>query len=82
MLEELRTVPGVVQVQLIQEDLRRFLLRAIGVGERDREQARQGLGVALRSTLGSDIALEIEWVDVIPPEPGGKVRAIISRCRK
>jgi hypothetical protein len=31
--------------------------------------------------IGDDIALEIEQLDVIAPEPGGKVRAVISHCR-
>lgn len=81
VLAPLHRVPGVIQVQLVQEALQHFLLRAVGVGEIDREQARRGLEAALGATLGNDISVAIEWVDAIPPEPGGKVRAAISRCR-
>lgn len=82
VLEDLRTVPGVAQVQLIQEDLRRFLLRVVGVALQDRDQVRRGLEAVLCATLGNDISVSIEWVDTIPPEPGGKVKAVISRCRE
>jgi phenylacetate-CoA ligase len=80
VLAPLHRIPGVIQVQLIQEELRRFLLRVVGVGL-DRQQARLGLEAALCATLGDDISLAIEWVDVIQPEPGGKVKAVISRFR-
>lgn len=82
VLAPLHRVPGVIQVQLIQEDLQHFLLRAVGVGEIDREQACRGLEAALGARLGIDISVAIEWMDVIPSEPGGKIRAVISRCRK
>jgi phenylacetate-CoA ligase len=81
VLAALHRVPGVIQVQLIQEALRRFLLRAVGIGALDREQAYRGLEAAMGATLGNDISVAIEWVDAIPPEAGGKVRAAISRCR-
>lgn len=81
LLAPLHRVPGVIQVQLIQETLQHFFLRVVGIGALDREQARRGLEAALGATLGSDISVEIEWVDAIPPEAGGKVRAAISRCR-
>ncbi len=80
LLGSIRAVPGVVQVQLIQEELRRFLLRAVCTGGADWEQIHQGLDAALRSILGDDISVAIELVDTIPPESGGKVRAAISRC--
>jgi hypothetical protein len=34
------------------------------------------------STFALIISMAIEWVDVIQPGPGGKVKAVISRCRK
>jgi len=80
-LQELEMTPGLVQMQFIQEDLRRFVLRVIYVGETEWGQVRQRLDTALRTLHGSDIALTIERVEAIPPEPGGKVRAVISRYR-
>jgi phenylacetate-coenzyme A ligase PaaK-like adenylate-forming protein len=80
VLEDLRAVPGVVQVQVLQEDLRRFILRVVCATAIDWRQTRQRLDAALRRTLGNNISLEIQRLDVIPPEPGGKVRAVISRC--
>jgi len=37
--------------------------------------------VALRSTLGENVAVMIERVDAIPPQLNGKVKAVISHCR-
>ena len=82
VLEDLRAVPGVVQVQIIQEDLRCFVLRVVCAGDTDWGQANQRLDAAMRSLFGNDISLGIERLDSIPSEPGGKVRAVISRCRQ
>jgi phenylacetate-CoA ligase len=80
LLSGLQAVPGVVQVQVAQEELRRFLLLAVCTGETDWDQARRDLGTAMRSVLGDDIALEARRVEAIPPGRSGKVRAVISRC--
>lgn len=82
ILAPLQAVPGIIQVQAIQEDLRRFRLRTVGAADVNRVASGRQLDQALRSVLGADIAVDIEWVDTIAPEPGGKVRAVISRYRK
>lgn len=82
VLEDLRAVPGVVQVQVIQEDLHRFVLRVVCANDCEWERTRQDLDGALRKTLGNHLLLTIEQVDAIPCEPGGKIRAVISRCRR
>ncbi len=81
VLAPLHRVPGVIQVQLIQEDLRRFLLRAVYIGAKEWSLTSQELAVTLRATLGENIAVEIERVEAIPPQPNGKVKAVISHCR-
>jgi phenylacetate-CoA ligase len=81
VLEDLRAVPGAVQVQLIQEDLRCFALRVVCAAAADWGQVQRSLDAVMRMMFGQDIALGMERLDVIPPEPGGKVRAVISRCR-
>lgn len=81
ILRRLEAVAGVVQVQLLQEELRRFRLLVVWqepVGWRDGEAS---LRAAFAASLGEDAALNIERVPVILPEAGGKVRASISRCR-
>jgi phenylacetate-CoA ligase len=81
ILRGLETVPGVVQLQLVQEELRRFRLLVVSADE----TGWTGLAARLRSSfaasLGEDVALSIERVPAIPPGSGGKVRAAISRCR-
>jgi len=44
------------------------------------EQAHRKLDAALRAVLGNDIVTTIQRVEMIAPEPGGKVRAFISQC--
>jgi hypothetical protein len=36
----------------------------------------------MRTMLGADVTVYVEQVDAIPREPGGKVRAVISHCRR
>jgi phenylacetate-CoA ligase len=82
VLNGLQAVPGVVQVQVIQEELRRFRMLVVCDDSAD----STGLDVALRSAFalrfGQDARLDIEHVHTIAPDAGGKVRATISRCRQ
>ena len=82
IMEGLQAVAGVVQVQLVQEELRRFKLLVVGNSRVDRERTGRELGAALRRVLGEDLSLELEWVDAIPPGPGGKVRAVVSHVQQ
>jgi len=77
VLAPLLYVPGIVQVQLTQEELRHFSLLAVCAAVADWEQVRQGLDSALRSELGDEITVEIMRVDAIPPGPGGKVSPFV-----
>ncbi len=80
-MQHLHKIPGIVQVQVIQEEQQAFMLRAVCRAEVDWHRVAQQIDANLRSLCGRDILLKLERVDVIPPEPGGKVRAVISRCR-
>lgn len=81
ILRSLFEAPGLVQIQVIQQELRRFRLRAVCAAGTDWDAMRSRLTTGMRATLGDDVAVEVEQVDVIPSEPGGKVRAVISHCR-
>jgi len=77
-LTKLQAIPGVVQVQVVQEELRRFQLRAVCAAGADWEIVRQGLADAFQRLLGTEIELNIERRERIDPEPGGKIKAVIS----
>jgi len=77
--EGLREAPGIIQIQLVQEELDRFLLRVVGKREADRPAAEQALRQALRRAVGESAAVRVEWMAAIPPGPGGKVKAV--ECR-
>jgi phenylacetate-CoA ligase len=81
ILDGLQRVSGVVQVQLVQEELRRFLLRVVCAEGADEAGMRTGLSASLVATLGKDAIFRIELVPAIQPDAGGKVRGVISRCR-
>jgi phenylacetate-CoA ligase len=80
-LQGLQAVPGVVQVQLVQEELRRFLIRVVCSEGADWSLVPARLSESFLSSVGKDTALRIERVPQIQPEPSGKVRAVISQCR-
>jgi phenylacetate-CoA ligase len=81
ILPGLQAVPGVVQVQLVQEELRRFLLRVVCSDGADWALVLGGLSAPFIASVGNDATLRIERVPRIAPDSGGKVRAVISRCR-
>lgn len=81
LLQDLRAVRGIVEVQLVQDTLERFSLRAVCAAGSHWETIRAQLGKIVRRLLGEGLDVAIERVDSIPREPGGKVRSVISRCR-
>jgi len=81
LIWRLQSVPGVIQVQLVQEALRRFHLRVIMDGAADSSQVGAALEARLRATLREELTVEVEPVEQIPPEPGGKVKAVVRRFR-
>lgn len=71
-------VPGIDQIQIIQETVERFLLRIVrGVDFGPRNLERIGELVAKR--FGPSATFECEFVDRIPQERSGKYRFCISR---
>ncbi len=81
LMAVLQRVPGVVQVQLVQEELRRFRLRAVCAPAAEWTKTSEQLQSAIRSLLGHDIRVDAEPFDRIPCDPSGKTRAVISLCR-
>ncbi|HJT77667.1 MAG TPA: phenylacetate--CoA ligase family protein [Gemmataceae bacterium] len=71
-------VPGVAQLQIVQEELAHFRFRVVrGPDFGPHSLARLGDLVAER--FGPDVTHECEYVECIPPEPSGKYRFCISR---
>jgi phenylacetate-CoA ligase len=77
-LEPLHSVPGVLQVQIVQQAPDRFLLRAVSQPGANPSDAALALIRALRSKVGDEGEVEVHWVHTIPPGPNGKVKAVVS----
>lgn len=82
VLAPLLRVPGVIQVQLTQEELQKFFLRVVCLASAEWSMVSRELAAALRSTLGEGLALDLSRTDSIPPEPNGKFRSVISRVHQ
>lgn len=80
LLDRLETLPGVAQVQIIQEQVRRFRLRAIPRRHADLDEVRRRLTAALHVWGGAELEVIVELVERIPADRSGKVRAAISLC--
>ena len=78
----LMRVKGVVQVQLTQQDRRRYTIRVVCADGHGPDRIRADLDAELRSLLGPDILVDIEPLEAIQPEANGKVKAVISRVRE
>jgi phenylacetate-CoA ligase len=79
LFENLQSIEGVVQVQVIQETLQSFCLHIVCQPGVDWRATRLRLEGTVRAVLGSAVRQRIMRVDSIPREPGGKVRTFISR---
>lgn len=76
----IQLVPGVLQQQLVQEELKRFVVRLVLRPGADAAAVRLGIEAAMRETYGADVATRIEILDLIPPEPSGKFKLVSSHC--
>jgi phenylacetate-CoA ligase len=70
-------VPGVVQFQIIQETLERFLFRLVRGPEFGPESLKR-LGALAIQYFGPGIDYRCQYLQSIPPEPSGKYRFCIS----
>jgi phenylacetate-CoA ligase len=82
IVRHLQAVSGVVRVQLVQEELRRISVRVICAADADWLTVRSSLERTLQGRFGAGVAIECARVDSVSVEPGGKVRAVISRCKR
>jgi phenylacetate-CoA ligase len=71
-------VPGVAQLQIIQETVRRFRFRIVRGPDFGGASLRR-LGELVAERFGPDVLYECEYVECIPQEPSGKYRFCISR---
>lgn len=80
LLSALQAVPGVQQVQIVQEELERFRLRIVKRHGMDLDE------LALRRCVwelaGPAAEVVIECVAQLEPGPSGKVQAVISHLRR
>ena len=82
VLDSLQQVPGVFQIQIIQENFDSFLIRAVTAGTAREGQTRDRLVETLLDQLGGVAAsVEVDFVTSLPIQPSGKVKAVISKCR-
>lgn len=70
-------VPGAREIQIIQQDLDRIVVKIVkrpSYGRTDSEALIRGL----RNRLGDRIAIDLEFVEKIPRAANGKFRAVVS----
>jgi phenylacetate-CoA ligase len=81
LIYTLRDIAGVGAFKIIQEalDLTRVLL-VPGPGF-DVEQARVRIERDFRARLGAAVRIDVETVDIIPPEKSGKFRYVVSKVQ-
>ncbi|MFL5242851.1 MAG: phenylacetate--CoA ligase family protein [Gemmataceae bacterium] len=71
-------MPGVVQVQIIQETVRRLVFRIVR-GSDFGPASLQRIAELVENRFGPEMSFVCEYLDNIPQEPSGKYRFCISR---
>jgi phenylacetate-CoA ligase len=74
-------LPGVAQLQIVQEALDHFLFRIVR-GPDYGPASAQRLGELVTERFGPDVTYRCEFLPRIPPEPSGKYRFCLSRVQK
>lgn len=84
VLPLLYDVPGVHQVQVEQLTPTAAVARVVCAPGADGTVVRDGLDRSLRRLLGGGpaVAVDVEIVERIATTPGGKIRGVISHCRR
>jgi phenylacetate-CoA ligase len=80
-LAPLHAVPGVVQVQLVQETLGALSVLVVCDPSGHWPSIKDSVEQLARRLLGEGMAVSASRVAEIPREPSGKTRAVISHCR-
>lgn len=73
-------IPGIAQMQIIQEEVDRFVFRLV----KGPDFGSESLDAVRRHTaerFGPTVRYECEYLDHIPPEPSGKYRFCISKVK-
>ena len=71
-------VPGIAQLQIVQESVRHFRFRIVR-GPEFGQRSLERLAEMVRERFGPETQYECEYVDRIPQEPSGKYRFCISK---
>ena len=74
-------MPGVMQLQIVQEEVDRFLFRIVR-GPHYGEASSRKIGELVAERFGPGVRYACEFLDRIPQEPSGKFRFCISRVPK
>jgi phenylacetate-CoA ligase len=74
-------VPGIAQLQIVQEEIARFVFRVVK-GREFGPRSLETIGSLVAERFGSDVRYQCEFVDRIPQEPSGKYRFCISKVAK
>jgi phenylacetate-CoA ligase len=70
-------VPGVAQIQIVQEQVRKFLFRVVRGNDWGPTSDRR-LAELVAERFGKNVRYHLEFVELIPQEPSGKYRFCIS----
>jgi phenylacetate-CoA ligase len=74
-------IPGVVQLQIVQEEVDRFVFRIVK-GPEYGQESLDTMRRLVAERFGPEVRYECEYVDRIPQEPSGKFRFCISKVSK
>jgi phenylacetate-CoA ligase len=74
-------VPGIAQLQIVQEEVDRFLFRIVK-GSDFGQQSLDTIQSLVAERFGPDVRYVCEYLDRIPQEPSGKYRFCISKVEK
>lgn len=77
----LQAVPGVVQVQLLQEHMEAVTVRVVTRADADWPPIEAGVRRVAERLLDAGVDIRVRRMADIPREPSGKTRAVVSHCR-
>lgn len=77
----LKTIDGLGETQIIQEDVDRFTVKSVGVNLHDIGSIKQNISEKFMAVLGYEVEVDLASVDDIPRGPNGKLRLVECRVQ-
>ena len=80
IVNQIKLISGISQFKVIQHSERDVIAQVVPDKDFSQETGKK-IKETMRKIMGNDLNIEVDVLDVIPPDPSGKIRSLISKVK-